>query len=147
MSIPQEIAFEGRTVPLYTFEQLSQQPRLKLKNRAMDLRDLVGADRLPPLRPSSSVEEVTSWILDVQCGIAKSAGLDLSPQALGKPAGFGVDDSEDLFHSATKGSTPRQPMADLVQGAGAGAAEAAYESAVAAAQATRARNQSSNIFG
>ena len=37
-------------------------------------------------------------------------------------------------------------MADLVQGAGAGAMDA-YESAMAAAQATRARNQSSNIFG
>ena len=52
--LPTTVAFDGKEVPLYTFEQLSQQPRLKLKNRAMDLRDLVGADSLPPLVTSGT---------------------------------------------------------------------------------------------
>ena len=39
-NIPQSVAFDGKDVPLYTFEQLAQQPRLKLKNRARDLQDI-----------------------------------------------------------------------------------------------------------
>ena len=60
-NLPQSIQFEGRDVPLYTFAQLQQQPRPKLKSRAMDLRDLVGEQRLPALIVGGSVESVTMW--------------------------------------------------------------------------------------
>ena len=129
------------------------QPRLKLKNRACDLRDLVGEARLPPLRAAGTAESVTKWIIEVQCAISKSCGIDgLTPAHFGLPHGFGDLEEEMLFHSATNksktmGGSARQPMADLVQGPG-GDAMAAYESAMAAAAATRAKNQrGSNIFG
>ena len=150
MSLPQQTVFEGREVPLYTFKQLEQQPRQKLKSRAMDLRDIVGADRLPPLRAAGSVEEVCTWILEVQSMIAKSAGLELTPVDFGLPPNFGLVDEEFLNPAQTKthsSSMQRQPMQELQQGPGSGAI-AAYESAMDAAAATRAKNQrGSNIFG
>jgi len=150
--VPDSVTFENRTVPLYTYGQLQQQPRQKLKNRAQDLQDLVGKDRLPPLVASGSVESVTLWILDVQSAIARSAGLEITPADLGQPAdAFGAMENEHgLLHPTSKGfggAPPRQPMQDLVQGPGSDA-EAAYLSAMQAAAATRARNQAgSNIFG
>ena len=70
-SLPTTVSINGKEINLFTFEQLSQQPRLKLKNRAMDLRDAVGADRLPPLTAAGSIESVTMWIMEVQCGLVK----------------------------------------------------------------------------
>ena len=88
---PDTAAFEGKSVALYTFEQLSQQPRLKLKNRAMDLRDLVGADRLPALTTTGSIEAVTRWIMDTQCALCRASGLgDLTPDMFGMPADYGA---------------------------------------------------------
>ena len=149
--VPEQATFENKTVPLYTFEQLSQQPRLKLKNRAMDLRDLVGADRLPPLCSTGSVESVTRWIMETQCAIARAAGLgEMTPEAFGLPSGYGDMENGDLLHPAHPGKTvaaPRAPMQELVQGAPA-EAMAAYEAAAMAAAATKARMQAgSNIFG
>jgi len=148
--LPDSCLFENKSVPLYTFEQLSQQPRQKLKNRAMDLRDLVGADRLTPLRSSGSVELVTMWILETQCAIAKSAGIDLSPAMLGLPANYGDCEDGTLMQPGAKaysGAPQRAPMQELQQGAGADAM-AAYDAAMSAAAATKLRNQQgSGIFG
>ena len=145
---PDTAAFEGKSVALYTFEQLSQQPRLKLKNRAMDLRDLVGADRLPALTTTGSIEAVTRWIMDTQCALCRASGLgDLTPEMFGMPADYGAIEDGGLLHPTSKTmGRPRQPMQDLVQG-NPSEAIAVYAAATAAAAATRARNQSSNIFG
>ncbi|KOO28984.1 sporangia induced hypothetical protein [Chrysochromulina tobinii] len=145
---PDTAVFEGKSVALYTFEQLSQQPRLKLKNRAMDLRDLVGADRLPALTTTGSIEAVTRWIMDTQCALCRASGLgDLTPEMFGMPADYGAIEDGGLLHPTSKTmGRPRQPMQDLVQG-NPSEAIAVYEAATAAAAATRARNQSSNIFG
>lgn len=116
----------------------------------MDLRDAVGADRLPELCSTGSAENVTSWILDVQCALAKSAGFQFTPEHFGMPRGYNQEDEGILGIPGMKtigGAPPRQPMQDLVQGAGPDSM-AAYESAMAAAAVTRARNQrGSNIFG
>jgi len=143
------MAFEGKTVPIYTFTQLEQIPRQRLKNRAMDLRDLVGEDRLPPLRAGGSVDVVLSWILEVQCALLKSTGLDLTVQDLGKPRGYGEDAEGNYFGNGaapSKAAPQRQPMQDVIQGGGS-EASAAYEQAVQQAAAIRQRNQGSNIFG
>jgi len=47
------VVFEGAEMPLWTFDQLIAIPRKVLKNRALDLRQAVGAERLPPL-PNTS---------------------------------------------------------------------------------------------
>ena len=139
--------------PIYTFKQLEQQPKKTLTNRAKDLRDLVGAERCPPLRAHAQFEEVTTWILEVQCAIARSAGFDINPSVLGMPATFGYQDDEMLNpmqqkkHEVFGASVPREPMQDLTQGPSRGQI-AAYESAMDAAAATRAKNmRGSNIFG
>jgi len=154
--VPDSVSFEGqKDVPIYTFGQLSQQPRLKLKNRAMDLRDLIGADRCPPLNANGTAESVTLWILEVQCSVANSVGYELTCQKLGLPEGYGELEIDRIIlgrcPAASAKSMPdiplRQPMQELVQRPGA-AAIAAYEAATAAAAAARNRNQAgSNIFG
>ena len=154
MALPTSCVYESKEVPLYTFKQLEQQSRKVLGNRAKDLRDLVGAAKLPPLRPAAQFEEVTHWIIEVQCAIARSAGIELTPTALGMPASFGYQDDEMLNpvqqkqHGGFGASVPpREPMADLTQGPTRGQI-AAYESAVDAAAATRAKNmRGNNIFG
>jgi hypothetical protein len=150
MALPTSCVYQGKEVPLYTFKQLEQQARKTLGNRAKDLRDLVGAHKLPPLRPAAQFEEVTSWIIETQCAIARSAGLaELTPEALGMPASYGFQDDEMLnpvqqkTHSVFGASAPREPMADLIQGPTAGQI-AAYEAAQVAAAATRAKNMRGN---
>ena len=111
----------------------------------MNLRDLIGAERAPPLRTTGSIESVTVWIIEVQCALLKATGLDVSPFDLGLPANFGAEEEENLMNHAK--SQPRPPMADLAN-TGLDANQAAYEASMQAAQATRLRNQQgSNIFG
>jgi len=93
MSLPQSIQFDQRDVPLYTFGQLEQQPRPSLKNRALNLRDIVGAERLPPLSPAGAKEDVISWIIEVQCMLAKATGLDITPTDLGMPRDFSMGEA------------------------------------------------------
>ena len=108
--LPTTVAFDGKEVPLYTFEQLSQQPRLKLKNRAMDLRDLIGEDRVPPLRAAGSIESVTMWILEVESALCKAAGMAIEVSDLGLPANFGMEEEQNLINHAK--AAPRQVMAE-----------------------------------
>ena len=71
----------------------------------------------------------------------------LPPEMFGMPADYGAIEDGGLLHPTSKTmGRPRQPMQDLVQG-NPSEAIAVYEAATAAAAATRARNQSSNIFG
>ena len=142
--LPTTVAFDGKEVPLYTFEQLSQQPRLKLKNCAMDLRDLIGEDRVPPLRAAGSIESVTMWILEVESALCKAAGMAIEVSDLGLPANFGMEEEQNLINHAK--AAPRQVMAELGP-QGETDSMAAYHAASEAARITRMRNQGSNIFG
>jgi|Transcript_28547 hypothetical protein len=71
--IPATMNFEGKEVALHTFGQLEQLPRQRLKNRAMDLRDMVGADRLPHVNVGGTIDTVISW-----CAESLRATIDLS---------------------------------------------------------------------
>merc|ERR1719453_1461864 len=139
MSLPQSINIEGKDVPLYTFAQLNQKPRLTLKNLAMNLRDTIGAERLPPLRAAGSIEEVTSWILDVECMALKAAsGIVITPEELGQPADFGMGDAGLMGGQQAQGGRQNHPDFD---------AQPTHD-AMAEAAATKAKNQrGSNIFG
>uniref|UniRef100_A0A6V4SKI3 Uncharacterized protein n=1 Tax=Prymnesium polylepis TaxID=72548 RepID=A0A6V4SKI3_9EUKA len=144
--IPATMNFEGKEVALHTFGQLEQLPRQRLKNRAMDLRDMVGADRLPHVNVGGTIDTVISWILDVQCALAKSAGIELTPEALGKPHGYGLDE-DGMAIGGKGGGAQRQPMQDVVQGGGGGEGQTIYEDNSRQAAAIRQRNRGSNIFG
>ena len=50
--LPASCPFNGRDVTLWTFEQLEVSSKLNLKQRALNLRDLVGEEQLPPLTTS-----------------------------------------------------------------------------------------------
>lgn len=56
--------FEGKEFSLWSEDQLSRLNRETLKNRAMDLRDHVGRERLPPM--PHHPEGLQTWILEVQ---------------------------------------------------------------------------------
>jgi len=137
--------FDQREVPLYTFGQLEQQPRMSLKNRAMNLRDLIGAERLPALSAAGAKEEVIVWIIDVQCMLAKATGLDITPAHLGVPADFNVQDDGLMAEgdNGHRGQPESQPP--LSQRAGDGDA---YAAAMNQAAMHKMKNQrGSNIFG
>lgn len=141
MSLPQTMNIEGNEIPLSTFKYLDSKPRTTLKNLAMNLRDAIGADRLPPLTASGSVEVLTCWIIDVQCMLAQAIGLQITAADLGKPANYGVSDTGFMGGpQAPKGvGTDRGVPEFNVQ---------PNDAAMAQAAATKAKNQrGSNIFG
>lgn len=88
-------------------------------------------------------------ILDVQCALAKSTGVDIAPADLGKPRDYGEDPEGNYFGGGGGGgggkAAERAPMQDIVQGGGE--AQAIYEAANQQAAAIRQRNMGSNIFG
>ena len=90
-------------------------------------------------------------ILEVECAMAKSAGLELTPASLGLPEGYGELETENMLnHASMRGKTmaSRAPMSEIPADPSGGAALSAYEAAMEAAMATRTRNQTgSNIFG
>mmetsp|Transcript_57025 Transcript_57025/g.101202 ORF Transcript_57025/g.101202 Transcript_57025/m.101202 type:complete len:158 (+) Transcript_57025:95-568(+) len=62
--------FEGKTFPLWTDEQLRGVSRDNLLQRALNIREHVGKDRLPTMLRGP--DEITRWILNVQGSLAKS---------------------------------------------------------------------------
>ncbi|CAK0890025.1 unnamed protein product [Prorocentrum cordatum] len=77
--------FEGREFPIFTDKQLSGINREALTQRAMNLRDHVGQDRLPPM--PRHPEGLVSWVLSVQDAL--STGYELEPPPSGRPASRG----------------------------------------------------------
>eukprot|EP00928_Gymnodinium_smaydae_P051473 TRINITY_DN3501_c0_g2_i3.p1 TRINITY_DN3501_c0_g2~~TRINITY_DN3501_c0_g2_i3.p1 ORF type:complete len:135 (-),score=21.14 TRINITY_DN3501_c0_g2_i3:290-694(-) len=129
----QTFEFEGKEFTLWTEDQLHRINRDALTKRAMNIRDHIGADRLPqmPRQP----EQMKLWILDVQTMLSGAGQPDRSerseaapPSAHGRGGGYGGD--------RTPGSV-RQLNEN----------EQAYSDASSAARAAKARNQGSNIFG
>ena len=144
--LPQSINVEGKELPLLTFKQLDQKPRLTLKNLAMNIRDAVGADRLPPLTAAGSTENLTCWILDVECMLAQAVlGLQITPIDLGQPANYGVSDA---FMGGPNGSLTGGPKGFGTDRALPEFNAESTQAAMSQAAATKAKNQrGSNIFG
>jgi hypothetical protein len=145
-SLPTEIPFNGQTILMKTYAQLEQLSRQNLKIHVKTLQDQLDGQGLPPVS-SHSPEFTIAWILNVQCAVCMGKGLQVSPKDFGAPA---TDTSEGYF-----GCGEAMPRSAKGSAAGAPApmkehdvnAQAAYEDAVQAANATRARNMGSNIFG
>ena len=54
--IPPSVDWNGQELNLWTFGQLDAMSKLNLKQRALNLRDLIGADQLPPLSTTGQRE-------------------------------------------------------------------------------------------
>ena len=167
-ALPTSLPFGNTNVALWTYAQLERLSRANLKQRALDLRDTFGADKLPPLRAQGR-DIVIAWIITVQVMLGESQGLGFTAADWGLPDAVG--EAEELYFGPRPGHegyipppTPQQPPLEQFQqdqppramtprSALSGADEAMYAAldaahtdAVAAAKAARAKNQGSFSF-
>jgi len=87
MPPPPSIIFGEKEITLFTYDQLARLGKNGLKTRAMNLRDVVGADRLPRLSPAAADDSIILWLLQAQCTVASASGQQLSLADLGVPKG------------------------------------------------------------
>lgn len=80
--------------------QLEQLGKPQLKQRAMNLRDIVGAARLPPMQNSISTDAMISWIIQVQVMLLGVTGVECTPDDFGVPKEFGQVEQAYFGHSA-----------------------------------------------
>ena len=79
---PATIALDGVEAEMWTWEQLSQLSRKNVMHRAMNLRDIVGEARLPPL----DIAHPARWLIDAQVACARACGhAELTPRSFGAP--------------------------------------------------------------
>jgi len=103
------VPFNGKDIPIYNFIQIDRLGKKLLKERAMNLRDLVGASNLPRFTPGMPDEQMVAWLIEAQLIVAASAGISLTVADLGAPkGGDGVGAYLTHLHNAP---APRQPPA------------------------------------
>ena len=86
-NLPAAVSFNGRDVPIHTFAQIDRLGKKTLKDRAMNLRDLVGAAALPRFSPGMQDEQIVAWLLEAQTIVAAKCGVHLTVGDLGAPKG------------------------------------------------------------
>jgi hypothetical protein len=101
--LPDSIMFEGKSVSLWRFEQLSNISDEKLRTRALDLRDALGADRLPVLPRHR--DGAIAWIMNAQ-----SILTQLDPAAFGMPQGVGDVPPPQQSPSSAGGYAAQPPL-------------------------------------
>ena len=84
---------DGRSVALWSWNQLSNLNRQNLKRRALDLHTVAGPELSPQLKTGLPPHELARWIIDLQISLAAAAGTPLSP------ADFGVEEKD---HTAVR---------------------------------------------
>ena len=85
--LPQSVPFNGRDVAIYTFAQIDRLGKKSLKERCMNMRDLVGAAKLPRFSPGMQDEQMVAWLLEAQTIVANACGFSLTVADLGAPKG------------------------------------------------------------
>jgi len=139
--LPNSILFEDVEIPLWTHGQLEKLGQPALMQRALNLRDDFGRERVPPM--PRHVEGLINWILDVEVAVLSASGSTISKEQLGAPR--------------TTGSAPQsaanRAVSSGVRGAGGASvgpanteAEEAFQEARNARDAAKARNRGSGIF-
>ena len=83
--LPLSVLFNGREVAIYTFAQVDRLGKKALKERAMNIRDLVGAQSLPRFSPGFQEEQMVAWILEAQTVVAAACGVMITVGDLGAP--------------------------------------------------------------
>mmetsp|Transcript_22336 Transcript_22336/g.47629 ORF Transcript_22336/g.47629 Transcript_22336/m.47629 type:complete len:153 (+) Transcript_22336:77-535(+) len=139
--------FEGKEFPLWTEAQLERLNREALKQKGMNLRDHVGADRLAPM--PRHPEGLVQWILETQAMLTRSgppssyagmASRDVPPTSNSSAYGAGVA-------RAQNGATD-SPRAGSVAGSHFDEeAHQAYAESRNGAEAARNRNRGSQMRG
>jgi len=127
--------FEGKEFPIFTQKQLDGINREALKQRAMNLRDHVGQDRLPPM--PRHPEGLVSWLLSVQDALSGGGAAPRyeAPPSSGAPASRGGGGP------APRGGPPASDSTDTAS---------AYSEARRGGEAARLRNQGGGmaaVFG
>jgi hypothetical protein len=146
----EEIEWEGRPVSCWTYDQLGRLSKLNLRQRAMNLRDLIGAQKLPPLRTTSQPETMIQWILDVQLMLCAAVGIPEDACDFGGPKN---EDAGVPYFGPTPGARPSSQLATApVDISGDmnpewSADRVAHEQSLVVAQRARQRNQGSFTFG
>ena len=76
-------------VPCYTYNQLecmqTHMPNAGIKLIIRKLREELGESALPMVNTNAQQDVLIEWVLEVQCMLARAAGLEVSPQSFGAP--------------------------------------------------------------
>mmetsp|Transcript_48056 Transcript_48056/g.153370 ORF Transcript_48056/g.153370 Transcript_48056/m.153370 type:complete len:369 (-) Transcript_48056:126-1232(-) len=72
-AVTQEVTIGGRVLKLWTFQQLETLSRAVLRDRALDIRGVLGEAQCPPV-PSGQREDFIRWILHMQSELAEAEG-------------------------------------------------------------------------
>eukprot|EP00746_Dinoflagellata_sp_MGD_P016391 gnl/MRDRNA2_/MRDRNA2_136969_c0_seq1.p1 gnl/MRDRNA2_/MRDRNA2_136969_c0~~gnl/MRDRNA2_/MRDRNA2_136969_c0_seq1.p1 ORF type:complete len:236 (+),score=46.58 gnl/MRDRNA2_/MRDRNA2_136969_c0_seq1:112-819(+) len=123
--IPDSIEFEGKKLPLWRFEQLSNSSAQQLRTRALDLRDAVGSDRMPPLPRHH--DGVVEWIMNAQSVLSQ-----VPPEAFGMRQDAGDVQGHQQAPSSQSFAAPRDGQTESDQ---------AYLDARAVRKQAQARNR------
>jgi len=142
----QTFIFNGKEQQIWTQTQLEQLGKTALKQRAMDLRDLAGADVNLPTMPRHP-ELLVPWIMQVQSAMS-GAGGDMPVSRGGAPASRGESQQEPPQRGYQKQSAP-QYEDDRCSNQGSEYTEAMsnFQAAKMQRMAAQQNARSSNIFG
>ena len=170
MLAPSSLIFEEKELLVWTFAQLEQQSHKHLRQKAWQMRDQVGADRLPAVPHDS--EAIIMWLLETQ---ARASGRTSTREMLAVAAGtpnracparqaaisrivgpelsiydFGFKDpanNDGIFGMAPSRSPPKNPMDDVKPPVvGDMAMVNAFNEATAAREASKQKARGSGIF-
>lgn len=105
-----EVEINGKTLKLWTYQQLDSLNILVLRQRAIQIRDAVGEQNCPPL-PSGHTAEMVRWILHMQSEITNE---ELGPGRHGElgqaPAHFLQETQARPITHERAPSPAREPM-------------------------------------
>jgi len=141
--LPNSILFEDVEIPLWTHGQLEKLGQPALMQRALNLRDDFGRERVPPM--PRHVEGLINWILDVEVAVLSASGSTISKEQLGAPRTTGSAPQSAAASRAVSSGVPGAGGASVMGSEHSEAAEA-FQEARNARDAAKARNRGSGIF-
>mmetsp|Transcript_95516 Transcript_95516/g.204977 ORF Transcript_95516/g.204977 Transcript_95516/m.204977 type:complete len:143 (+) Transcript_95516:74-502(+) len=142
MVIPTSMMFEGQELAIWNHDQLSKLNTPALRTRAINLRDIVGKDRLPSL--PGHPEGIIKWIIEVQVAVGQGSGSDLTAQDYGMPKD--ADAPPSAAPSSAGGRGRRDPAEGNQAPSETGEASDAFNEARAARELAKERNRGTGIF-
>jgi len=142
MPPPPSVTFEDKEIPLWTYGQLEQLDRKKLKNRAQDLQNSVGPGRVPAAPVGGGDEATIKWIIGVQCALlhdefsSRDFGL---PVEAGQPEQqyFGASDAPAGARAQQAPQSEYNPNTEMMN---------SHAEAIQGREAAKARNRGNGIF-
>lgn len=109
MQVPASIEFEGKTLQLWKADQLENLSPENLRRRALDMRDTVGADRVPPLPRHR--DGAIKWIMDLQAAVTQLSAEDFGQQVPATYEGYHNEQQPPTPSNHSQISVPLSSMA------------------------------------